>query len=54
MSRVYEGIKLFWISKQLGNPYPYFHRNAGTIFLHNAIQSKLKVLNQKNTIFLAA
>jgi hypothetical protein len=54
MSRVYSGVKLFWSSKQIGNPYPFFHRDAGSIFLHNAIQSKLKVIDGKKTIFLAA
>jgi len=51
MSRVYEGVKLFWSPKELGNPYHYFDRSAGTIFLHNAIQSKLKLINQKKIIF---
>ena len=54
MSRVFSGVKLFWSSKQIGNPYPFFYRNAGTIFLHNAIQSKLKVINETKTIFMAA
>ena len=54
MSRVYTGVKLFWSSKQIGNPYPYFYRKAGSIFLHNAIQSKMKVINGKKTIFMAA
>ena len=54
MSRVYTGVKLYWSSKKIGNPYPYFYRKAGTIFLHNAIQSKLKVINNKKMIFLAA
>jgi hypothetical protein len=54
MGRVYSGVKLFWSSKQLGNPYPYFYRKAGTIFLHNSIQSKLKIINETKTIFLAA
>ena len=54
LSRVYSGLKLYWSSKQLGNPYPFFHRNAGNIFLHNAIQSKLKVIDGVETIFIAA
>jgi len=54
MGRIYTGVKLFWSSKQIGNPYPYFYRKAGTIFLHNAIQSKLKVINQTKIIFMAA
>lgn len=45
MGRVYSGVKLFWSSQQLGNPYPYFYRKAGDVFLHNAIQSKLKIIN---------
>jgi hypothetical protein len=45
MGRVYSGVKLFWSSKQIGNPYPYFYRKAGDVFLHNAIQSKLKIIN---------
>ena len=54
MGRIYTGVKLFWSSKQIGNPYPYFYRKAGNIFLHNAIQSKLKIINGVKTIFLAA
>lgn len=54
MGRVYSGVKLFWSSQQIGNPYPYFYRKAGDVFLHNAIQSKLKVINETKTIFLAA
>ena len=54
MSRVYSGVKLFWSSKKKGNPYPFFYRKAGNIFLHNAIQSKLKSINGVKTIFMAA
>ena len=54
MSRVYTGVKLFWSSKKIGSPYPYFYRKAGNIFLHNAIQSKFKEINGQKTIFLAA
>lgn len=54
MGRVYSGVKLFWSSKQLGNPYPHFYRNAGSVFLHNAIQSKLRIIDDRKTIFLAA
>ena len=54
MGRVYSGVKLFWSSKQAGSPYPYFYRKAGNVFLHNAIQSKLKIMDETKTIFMAA
>ncbi len=54
LGRIYSGVKLFWSSKQIGNPYPYFYRNAGSVYLHNAIQSKLKIINEVKTIFIAA
>lgn len=54
LSRVFSGVKLYWSSKQLGNPYPYFHRKAGSLFLHNAIQAKLKNINGMKKIYLAA
>jgi hypothetical protein len=44
MSRVYSGVRLYWTSNSLVTPYPYDFNNAGTIFLHNALQSKIKVL----------
>jgi hypothetical protein len=54
LSRVFSGVKLFWSSKKIGYPYPHFYRKAGDIFLHNAIQAKLKIFNSKKTIVLAA
>lgn len=54
LSRVFSGVKLFWSSKQIGNPYPHFYRKAGDLFLHNAIQAKLKLISNVKTILLAA
>lgn len=44
MSRVYSGVRLYWTSNNIAKPYPYDYNVAGNIFLHNALQSKLKVL----------
>ena len=41
MVQTYSGVKLFWASPSLSNQYPYDHHLAGTIFLHNAIKSKI-------------
>jgi hypothetical protein len=54
MSRVFSGVSLYWSSNQTGHPYPYFYRGAGSIFLHNAVQAKLKLINGQKKIFLAA
>ncbi len=43
MSRIYSGVKLYWTSNSILTPYPYDYNNAGSIFLHNALQSKLKL-----------
>lgn len=54
MSRVYSGVRLYWTSSSLITPYPYDYNNAGNIFLHNALQSKLKVLeNGENIIYIS-
>ena len=50
MSRVYSGVRLYWTSNSLVTPYPYDYNNAGNIFLHNALQSKLKVLDNGEII----
>lgn len=54
LSRVFSGVKLYWSSRQIGNPYPHFYRGAGDLFLHNAIQAKLKLVENVKTIFMAA
>ncbi len=54
MSRVFSGVKMFWTSKRIYNPYPFDFKHAGNIFLHNAIQSKLKLINGSKVIYLAA
>lgn len=54
LSRVFSGVKLHWSSKTLGSPYPHFYRKAGDIFLHNAIQAKMKMINGVKTILMAA
>lgn len=54
LSRVFSGVKLHWSSSQAGSPYPHFHRSAGDLFLHNAIQAKLKIRHNLKTIFMAA
>ena len=54
MSRVYSGVRLYWTSSSLVTPYPYDYNNAGNIFLHNALQSKLRVLeNGENMIYIS-
>ncbi len=45
MSRIYSGVLLYWTSNNFNTPYPYDYNNAGSIFLHNGLQSKLKVQN---------
>jgi hypothetical protein len=54
MCRVFSGVKMYWSSKQIKNPYPYDFHHAGNIFLHNANQAMLKSTNGKKTIYLAA
>lgn len=54
LSRVFSGVKLHWSSKQIGSPYPHFYRPAGDVFLHNAIQAKLKTIEGVKTILMAA
>lgn len=54
LSRVFSGVKLHWSSKQIGSPYPHFYRPAGDVFLHNAIQAKLKIIGGVKTILMAA
>ena len=51
---MFSGVKLFWSSKTLGSPYPHFYRNAGNIFLHNAIQAKLKYINGTKSLIISA
>ncbi len=54
MSRVYSGVRLYWTSSSLVNPYPYEYNRAGNIFLHNGLQSKLRVLNNgENMIYIS-
>ena len=46
MVQTFSGVKLFWSSPELQNPYPYDHHSAGSIFLHNAIKAKISVKKQ--------
>lgn len=54
LGRVYSGVKLFWSSQSSKYPYPYQYHDAGDIFLHNAIQSKIRMVNGTTVIYLAA
>ena len=53
MNRIYSGVRMYWTSDKINNPYPYDFNFAGNIFLHNALQSKLKVINAKTYIFIS-
>ncbi len=54
MTRIYSGVRMYWTSSNLVTPYPYDYNDAGNIFLHNALQSKLKVLdNGENMIYIS-
>ena len=53
MAQTFSGVKLYWSSPSLGNPYPYDHQIAGSIFLHNAIKAKVEVKNGRNQIYIS-
>jgi len=44
---------MFWTSDKASVPYPFDYNHAGNIFLHNALQSKMKVMNGQNFIFIS-
>lgn len=53
MAHIFSGVRLFWSSPDAENPYPYDYQNAGTIFLHNAKDSKISVLNGRKVIYIS-
>lgn len=53
MSQTMSGVKLYWSSQELQYPYPYDFNYAGSIFLHNALHSRIKVIKGTTYIFIA-
>ena len=53
MVQMLSGVKLYWSSPILDNPYPFDHQLAGSIFLHNAIKAKINAQNGRNQIYIS-
>ena len=53
MAHIYSGVRLFWSSPDAENPYPYDYQNAGSIFLHNARDAQITILNGRKVIYIA-
>ena len=52
MAHIFSGVRLYWSSPDAENPYPYDYQTAGNIFLHNAKDSKISVLNGRKVIYI--
>ena len=51
---MFSGFKMFWSEDRKNFKYPYFHREAGNLFLHNVIQSRLIDINGTVYMVMAA
>lgn len=52
LANIFSGVRLFWGSGDVENPYPYDYKRAGSIFLHNAKGSQMWTINDRKVIFI--
>ena len=53
MAHIFSGVRLFWSSPHADRPYPYDYQTAGSIFLHNARDSQIAVLDNQKVIYIS-